>query len=290
MPYMKRAQVSDYFSLVKFPHTIFAMPFAFIGYFIAIKKNGYPFDVFLFVLLILCMFFARNAAMAFNRYTDRFIDKLNPRTSLREIPSEIIKPKYALFFVWTNSILFILTTWFINKLCLYLSPVALAVILGYSFTKRFTSLSHLVLGLGLSLAPIGAYLAVTARFNFLPLLISFLVLTWVSGFDIIYALQDYEFDKKSGLKSIPVMLGKRNALILSIFLHFLSVIFIFYTGFMGSFGILYYVGSVIFTGLLIYQHFLVKPNDLSRLNLAFFTLNGIASLIFAAFAIADFYL
>jgi len=284
------SNVTDFMSLVKFAHTLFALPFACMGYFVAVNSEGQSFSVRLLVLVLLCMLFARNAAMGFNRYTDRFIDKSNPRTALREIPAEIIRPNSALFFVIINSLLFILTTFFINRLCFFLSPVALLVILGYSFTKRFMSFSHLVLGLGLSLAPIGAYLAVTGKFAMIPIFISFIVLFWVSGFDIIYALQDYDFDLKRKLKSVPVWLGKKNALLLSAFFHLISVVFVLLFGWAGNFGIYYWTGALIFTVLIVYQHLLVKPNDLSKLNLAFFTLNGIASLLYAVFAIVDFYL
>jgi 4-hydroxybenzoate polyprenyltransferase len=236
------------------------------------------------------MIFARSAAMAFNRYIDRRIDLENPRTAeVREIPNGTITPKNALIFVIVNCILFIGTTYFINPLCFYLSPVALTVVLGYSLTKRFTALCHLVLGLGLSLAPIGAYLAVTGQFDWLPLFFSFAVLFWVSGFDIIYALQDEEFDKKQKLHSIPVFLGTKNALILSNLLHTITASFILYAGYYADLGLLYWVGSVVFIGLLSYQHFLVKPNDFSKINLAFFTTNGIASVLFAVFVLLDLY-
>jgi 4-hydroxybenzoate polyprenyltransferase len=198
--------VNNYLSLVKFSHTIFALPFAVIGYFLAIHFTANVFDLKLFGLIILCMIFARSAAMAFNRYIDKHIDAANERTAVREIPSGAVKPTSALVFVIINCLLFVTTTYFINTICFYLSPVALAVVLGYSYTKRFTALCHLVLGVGLSLAPIGAYLAVTGEFNLLPLLFSFAVLFWVSGFDIIYALQDEEFDKSKILKSITVIL------------------------------------------------------------------------------------
>jgi len=281
--------VSNYLSLIKFSHTIFALPFALIGYFLAITTTDAAFDLKLFALVILCMVFARSAAMAFNRYIDRKIDEQNSRTAIREIPAGKVKPQSALVFVIANCILFIATTFFINSLCFYLSPVALAVVLGYSLTKRFTALCHLILGIGLSLAPIGAYLAVTGKFDWLPLFFSFAVLFWVSGFDIIYALQDEEFDKSKNLKSIPVCLGKRGALYFSNFLHLLSASFIIYAGIYAHFTFWYWIGTSLFVGLLIYQHTLVKPNDLSKVNLAFFTTNGIASVLFSVFVLIDFY-
>ncbi len=281
---------SNYLSLVKFSHTIFALPFAIIGYFLAITYTESKFNIKLFGLVILCMIFARSAAMAFNRYIDRNIDEQNARTAIREIPTGIVKPQSALLFVIANSIFFVAATFFINRLCFYLSPVALAVVLGYSLTKRFTALCHLILGLGLSLAPIGAYLAVTGSFDWLPLFFSFAVLFWVSGFDIIYALQDEEFDRSKNLKSIPVLLGKKGALMLSNILHLISVGFIVYAGIFAEFSFWYWTGTAIYALLLFYQHTLVKPTDLSKVNLAFFTTNGIASVVFAAFVLIDLYL
>src|SRR5262245_27007456 len=227
-------KVKSYLSLIKFSHTIFAMPFAMIGFFLAytsirdltegneafklaIEKQygalgGYALFIRL-VLVVLCMVFARSAAMAFNRYLDRSFDARNPRTAIREIPAGIIKANSVLWFTIVNCLLFIACTFFINRLCFFLSPIALLVVLGYSYTKRFTPLCHLFLGLGLSLAPIGAYLAVTGRFDLLPIIFSFTVLFWVSGFDIIYALQDEEFDRSQKLHSITVALGKHKGLV-----------------------------------------------------------------------------
>jgi len=283
-------KTSNYISLVKFAHTLFALPFALIGFFTAVHQFPEKFSLWLFIEVLLCMVFARNAAMAFNRYADRVIDEQNPRTARREIPAKIIKAHSALLFVLLNSFLFILTTFFINSLVFYLSPVALIVILGYSYTKRFTWLAHLVLGLGLSLAPIGAYLAVTGHFDVYPILFSIIVLFWVSGFDIIYALQDEDFDKSLNLKSIPAFMGKKNALITSIFLHVVSATFVVVAGMMGEAGILFWVGALVFVVLLVYQHFLVKPHDISKVNLAFFTTNSIAGVIFSAGVILDLYI
>ena len=278
--------MKKYLSLIKFSHTIFAMPFAFIGFFLATKS--YEFEWITLVYVIFCMVFARSAAMAFNRYIDREIDTANPRTAkAREIPNGSIKANSALLFVVINSLLFIATTYLINPLCLALSPIALLVVLGYSYTKRFTSLCHLILGLGLALAPIGAYLAVSGEFNIIPLFFSAAVLFWVSGFDIIYSLQDEEFDKTHELHSMPVLLGKKNALMLSNILHLLTFSALSIAGLLGDFILYYWIGFSIFSALLVYQHTLVKENDLSKVNLAFFTTNGIASLIFGAFVIAD---
>lgn len=239
------------------------------------------------ILVILCMVFARNAAMAFNRLVDRSYDANNERTATREIPSGQISAEKARIFIGVNVILFILTTYFINILCLALSPVALAVILGYSYTKRFTALCHLVLGLGLALAPIGAYLAVTGVFVWAPVVLGVAVLCWVSGFDVMYALQDDQFDEAHNLHSIPTMLGRPRALAVSITLHVLSGAMIILFGSLIGGGLIFWLGGGIFLGLLVYQHLIVSATNLSRINLAFFTTNGIASVLFSLFAMSE---
>ena len=319
--------IKNYLSLIKFSHTIFAMPFAFIGFFLGIFKSrlhqlnlndniGWHTTIFpskyfndgiggahfalptfvnlnpfiaLFILVILCMITARSAAMAFNRYLDRQFDTKNPRTAIREIPAGIISSKNALYFTILMCALFITCTFFINFICFILSPVALFVILFYSYTKRFTFLCHLVLGIGLSLAPIGAYLAVTGVFAWLPILFSIAVVCWVSGFDIIFALQDEAFDKENNLYSMPSVLGKSKALHISEVLHVIAALAICFAGSYGQFGWLYWIGATVFCGMLIYQHLIVKPTDLSRVNIAFMTANGIASVVFAVFVIADLF-
>lgn len=299
--------VKHYLSLVKFSHTIFALPFALIGFFLATypwvsaflssyispsnyTAVSYPYSKplgLVFILVLICMVTARSAAMAFNRYLDRQFDAKNPRTAIREIPAGIISANSALLFTIANCLIFIVATFFINNLCFALSPVALFVILFYSYTKRFTALCHLVLGLGLSLAPIGAYLAVTGSFAVLPVLFSLTVLCWVSGFDIIFALQDEDFDRREGLQSIPVALGTAKALNVSRLLHAMASVLVILAGFYGSFGLFYWIGVGVFISMLIYQHRIVKPGDLSRVNIAFMTANGIASVVFAVFVITD---
>ncbi|HKB43703.1 MAG TPA: UbiA-like polyprenyltransferase [Chitinophagaceae bacterium] len=299
------SKVKNYLSLIKFSHTIFAMPFALIGFFLGVLYHNMNsmhtfnidpvnFQTFKFYkllfLVILCMIFARSAAMAFNRYLDRNIDALNSRTAIREVPTGIISANNALIFTIISCALFLVTSAFINKLCFYLSPVALLVVLGYSYTKRFTPLCHLILGLGLSLAPIGAYIAVTGHFSLLPIFFSLSVIFWVSGFDIIYALQDEEFDKSQKLYSMPAWLGKSKALRVSELLHLLSAACVVVAGWYGNFGWLYWIGVSVFIGMLIYQHSIVKPNDLKKVNLAFMTANGIASVVFAIFVVADLFI
>jgi len=301
-------RIGHYLSLVKFSHTVFALPFALIGFVLGYNSKfkipqhtdylptswsyysptGITGNLWIILLLvILCMVMARNAAMGFNRYLDRDIDAKNKRTALREVPAGVISSQNALWFVIINCLLFIVTTFFINQICFLLSPIALFVILFYSYTKRFTPLCHLVLGVGLSLAPIGAYLAVTGHFDLLPLFFSAIVFTWVSGFDIMYALQDEAFDRENNLKSIPVLLGRKNALLTSRILHIVTAAIIISAGMYGGFSYIYWIGAVIFIGLLIYQHTLVKVNDISKINLAFGTTNGVASVVFAAFVILE---
>ena len=292
----------QYLSLIKFSHTIFAMPFALVGFFVGlmfeqqneIALSGWEkaTDYFIgqwmvFLHILLCMIFARSAAMAFNRYLDRTFDAKNPRTSIREIPRGIISPASALQFTIINSILFMGSAWMINAICFILSPIALIVILGYSYTKRFTALCHLILGLGLSLAPVGAFIAVTEQANLPIILLSAAVIGWVSGFDIIYALQDDAFDVSQGLYSIPGYMGRKNALQLSRLLHFITALLLIGFGYYNGMHWIYYTGLFIYISLLIYQQGIVKENDLSRVNIAFMTANGIASIIFSAFSITD---
>ncbi|MEY4098035.1 MAG: hypothetical protein RL170_879 [Bacteroidota bacterium] len=284
--------VKNYLSLVKFSHTIFALPFAFIGFVLGVRAQWMaklPVEHFFlkFFLVLVCMVSARSTAMAFNRYLDRHFDKLNPRTAIREIPAGIIKAEKALVFIFINMAVFVLASFFINSICFYLSPVALLVILFYSYTKRFTYLCHLVLGIGLSLAPIGAYLAVTGSFALLPLLFSFAVVFWVSGFDIIYALQDIDFDKSQSLYSIPSYWGLHKALSIARVLHVFSASFVIAAFFIGGFHFVYLMGLLVFVGMLLYQNSIVKPNDLTKVNIAFMTANGIASIVFSFFVIAS---
>jgi 4-hydroxybenzoate polyprenyltransferase len=291
MPRLRR--VRDFLSLVKFSHTIFALPFAMLGFFLATLDVG-SFRFSTFGLVVAAMVFARSAAMAFNRYLDREIDRKNHRTAVREIPAGAISARAALLFVIANCLAFVTVAFLLNPLCGWLSPVALLIILGYSFTKRFTYLCHFVLGLGLALAPVGAYLAVTAAWSILPVLYGGVVLLWVAGFDIIYALQDEEFDRREELFSIPVRLGPERALALGRLLHVgcASVLFIALVVQFGrypAFGGLTIGAGLLFVSLLVYQHSLVRPDDLSRVNLAFFTTNGVASLLFGGLSILDIY-
>jgi 4-hydroxybenzoate polyprenyltransferase len=282
--------MKNYLSLIKFSHTIFALPFAIIGFVLGMADHSGIFNIQKFLLMLACMVFARSAAMAFNRYIDRAFDEKNPRTKSREIPAGIISPNKALFYVMINCLLFILATYFINPICFYLSPIALLVVLGYSYTKRFTALCHFVLGLGLALAPIGAYLSVTATFSMLPIWYSLAVITWVSGFDIIYAMQDVDFDASQNLHSIPTYLGKVNALKLSVFLHVIAAVLVIVAGVLAGYGYFYWEGALVFIGMLYYQHSIVSPTNLTKVNIAFMTANGIASVIFGVHVLVALFL
>ncbi len=292
-------KINNYLSLIKFSHTIFAMPFALLGFFMGVfhlDNSSNSWDVLkkyfgsnytVFVFIILCMVFARSAAMAFNRYLDRDFDAKNPRTAIREIPSGLISASSALRFTLINMILFIASAYMINMTCFLLSPIALLVILGYSYTKRFTPLCHLVLGLGLSLAPAGAFIAVTASMIPSVFFLSLAVIGWVAGFDIIYSLQDDQFDASQGLFSIPSIWGRKKALNTSRILHSATAVLIVVAGISFNFNSIYLIGAILFISLLVYQQSLVKVNDLSKVNIAFMTANGIASIVFSIFAITD---
>jgi len=239
---------------------------------------------------LLCMVCARNAAMGFNRYADRRYDARNPRTAGRELPQGVLSPNKVLIFTMVNAGLFMVSAYCLNPLCFYLSPLALLVVLGYSLTKRFTWWSHLILGLGLSIAPIGAYIALTGAFATAPLYFSTLVLFWAAGFDILYALPDEDFDKQEQLHSIPQAFGRRTAMRISAVLHVITACLVVLAGLFLNMNWLYWPGTLFFISLLLYQHLIIKLNNLSRLNAAFFITNGIASVVFAGFVILDIFL
>ena len=279
------AKIGDYMELVKFSHTIFAMPFALMAFVFALKTTNTEFSWILLLQIVGCMVFARNVAMGFNRWTDWKIDRDNPRTASREIPAGKISPKSAMIFVVINALLFIATSLSINLLTAILSPVALAVVMFYSYCKRFTSLAHIVLGLSLGIAPSAAYIATTGTLTFAPCLISLLVLTWCGGFDIIYALQDLDFDRKSGLHSIPVRFGVKGALYISIALHAVSILSLILFAICCPQGPLLWIGVALFSLCIIVEHILVTPTKQRSIGIAFGTLNGIASLTLATFVI-----
>ena len=278
-----------YFSLVKFAHTIFAMPFALMAFVYALYMHeGAEFSWWLLVQVILCMVFARNVAMGFNRWADRDIDKDNPRTADREIPAGVISPRNAMIFIVVNAVLFVATACTINLLTAILSPVALAVVMFYSYCKRFTALAHIVLGLSLAIAPAGAFIAVTGTLTWEVCLLSLLVLTWCGGFDIIYALQDAEFDRKRGLHSIPSTFSVATSLYISIALHCVSVASLVAFALLLPQSWVLWSGVGLFTAILVAEHILVTPKKQRSIGIAFGTLNGLASLTLAAFVIANF--
>lgn len=277
------SRLKDYFSLVKFAHTAFALPFALIGYTLGCLEAG--FEVWTLVAVLGCMVFARNAAMGFNRLIDRRFDARNPRTAGREIPAGRIGTRAAAWFVGVNAAAFVAVAATFNRLTLFLSPVVLLVVLGYSYTKRFTVLCHLVLGVGLAIAPSAAYIAVAGTLAEPVVWLSGLVFTWVSGFDIIYALQDVGFDRSERLHSIPAALGVRGALGVSVSLHVVTAAMVAVVGMQLGNGGLYWIGAAVFLGLLLYQHWIVRPGDLSRIGAMFGLTNGLASMVYAAFVI-----
>ena len=282
------AKLSDYLHLVKFSHTIFAMPFALLSFTYAWLTTEPEANIYLLLAQVVgCMVFARNVAMGFNRWADRDIDAANPRTREREIPAGVISPRGAVWFIAINAVLFITLAALINPLCGWLSPVALAIVMLYSYCKRFTSLAHLVLGLSLGIAPVGAYMAVTGTSSWECWLLALIVMTWCSGFDIIYALQDAEFDRKRGLHSIPALLGTRGALVVSALLHIASIALLCLFASYQPQSWLLYVGCTLFTLILASEHYIVTPTKQRNIGIAFGTFNALASVSLATFLILN---
>ncbi|MDR2894420.1 MAG: putative 4-hydroxybenzoate polyprenyltransferase [Alistipes sp.] len=273
------ATLATYASLVRFSHTVFAMPFALMAYVYALRSTGTPFRWTVLALVLLCMVFARNAAMGFNRWADRRIDADNPRTADRDIPAGRVSPRAAVWFVVANAALFVLSAGLINRLALLLSPVALLVALGYSYTKRFTAWAHVVLGMALAIAPVGAHIAATGTVAVAPVLLATLVLTWVAGFDILYARQDADYDRSHGLHSIPARFSERGAHVISVLLHALTLYCVVVFGMFTSRGAFYWAGAAVFVALLALQH--------TARRLPFDWVNGAASVAFASLAVAD---
>lgn len=273
--------------MVKFEHTIFAMPFALIAALLAARHalNGLQAGTLLWI--IVAMVGARSAAMAFNRLADAEIDRANPRTATRHIPAGLLSRTQVWAFLAVSIGLFELAAWKLNPLCLLLSPIALLAVLGYSYTKRFTSLCHLFLGFAIGIAPIGAWIAVTGRLDTVPLLLGATVMLWIGGFDIIYALQDYDYDCNSALFSLPKRLGKANALLVSRIMHLAAISLLIAVAALSGLHLFAFIGIGIAAALIAWEQSLVKPNDLSRLNLAFFTLNGWVSVSLFVFVLLD---
>ena len=277
--------------LIRFSHTLFALPFAILGALLASYHSGsWIFNPLDWLGIFLCMVTARSAAMAFNRLIDRDIDARNPRTANRHLPARILTSAEVSRFTLVSSLLFIAATCLFlprNPWPIFLSIPVLAWLLGYSYTKRFTSFAHVWLGASLAIAPVSAWIAIRGSLSWPPFLLGMVVLTWVSGFDIIYACQDEAFDRSSGLKSIPVRLGTRRALQLAAFCHLLTICFLIALGYTYPLGRIYGTGVFLASVLLVVEHWLVKPGDLSRVNLAFFHINTILSVGILTFASLD---
>ncbi|MDH7480522.1 MAG: UbiA-like polyprenyltransferase [Armatimonadota bacterium] len=270
--------------MIKFEHTVFALPFALIS--MVLAADGLPEGRVIFWILV-AMVGARSSAMAFNRIADITYDRLNPRTADRALPRGVLTLSEVWLFTLFSAAAFVFAAYMLNPLAFALSPVALIVILGYSYTKRFTSLTHLVLGLALGIAPVGAWIAVRGQFNLAPIVLSAAVMFWTAGFDIIYALQDIEFDRAQGLFSIPRFLGIRRSLMVSRLFHFAAITLLVVFGAVMSLGEAYYVGTAAAAALLIYEQSLVKPHDISKVNIAFFNTNGLVSIGLLIFTVLD---
>ncbi len=267
-------KISVLLEMIKFKLTIFAMPFAFTGAFLA--ADGVP-DLLVFFWIIVAMIGARTSAMGFNRIVDWKFDAKNPRTANRAIPAGEIRHTEAWGMVIFAAALFFFACYQLNPLTLLLSPFALGLTLFYSLTKRFTSLCHLVLGVALAFSPLGGWVAVTGSLSEYPFVLSFGVMFWVAGFDTIYACLDTDFDKRAGLYSLPSRFGRKGAFRLAVFFHLLAFIFFAITGINSDLNHFYYIGLVLTAGALFYQHLIVNPRDLSRINASFFSMNGFIS-------------
>jgi len=274
-----------YLRMIKFPHSIFALPFAFTGAIIA--AEGIP-SLREIVWITVAMVGARSGAMGLNRVIDRKIDRENPRTKNRELPKGEIRLSEAILFTGVSIAIFIFAAYMLNPLCLKLSPIALAVLFIYSYTKRFTWTTHFVLGLALSAAPLGAWIAVRGTFDTEIIPMGIAVIFWLAGFDTLYALQDIEFDKSHGLYSIPKRFGIKNALLLAKLFHLVTFIMLLATGVLFKMGIFYWLGMMIVAGLFIYEHSLVKESDLNKLDIAFFNMNGYISITVFIFTLMDY--
>ena len=266
------SRVATYGRMIKFSHSIFALPFALAAFFLASLREGFEPAKLLWV--VVAMVAARSAAMGFNRWIDAGIDALNPRTANREIPAGALSKSQVLLFVILSGAVLVIAAWRLNPLCLALSPVALAIVFGYSFTKRFTMLSHVVLGLSLAIAPVGAWLAVRGQFELTPIPIGLAVLFWVGGFDILYSCQDVEFDQQMKLHSIPARFGIPRALLLARVAHVIALSSLLALTVVEALHWTYLAGLVLIALLFIYEHSLVKADDLSKIDAAFFIVNG----------------
>jgi len=283
-------RLSNYAGLVRFSHTVFALPFALAS--VALAWPSHPLTLRVFLWILVAMVGARSGAMGFNRLADRHFDALNPRTQNWELPQGKVKVWEAILLTVAASLVFLIAAFQLNIVCFVLSPLALAIVFFYSLTKRFTWASHLFLGLALSLAPMGAWLAVSGSpIDLTELVIPFFlglgVLFWLAGFDVIYSLQDHEFDRHQGLHSIPVRFGVARALKLSTFFHLCTVFFLGLVGLTARMGLVYWLGFAAITVILFWEHRIVKPNDLSRIGRAFFEFNAYVSIGYLLAIVGD---
>ncbi len=287
--FLKRLRLT--LEMIRFEHSVFALPFALTGALLAFREGGnfVAGGARVLGLIVLAMVGARSAAMAFNRLVDAEIDGRNPRTKGRHIPAGLLSRSFGWGFTVASSALFFLAAWLLNPLCFQLAPLALAIVFSYSFTKRFTRMSHLVLGFALGIAPAAAWIAVRGSLDVRILLLTAAVMFWTAGFDIIYSCQDYEFDLENGLFSIPKALGIARALMVARLLHLLMIASLLLLVQQLQLGPLAVAGVVAVTALLVYEHGLVKPHDLSKVNAAFFTMNGWVSVLFFVFWAADIF-
>ncbi len=273
-------KIATLLEMIKFKHTVFALPFALIGAFLA--GGGIP-DAAVFAWIILAMIGARTSAMGFNRIVDRRFDRRNPRTAGRAIPAGAVKLREAWVMVILAAALFFFACYNLNRLTLLISPFALGLTFFYSLTKRFTWLCHLVLGAALAFSPLGGWVAVNGSLSGYPYVLSLGVLFWVAGFDTVYACLDADFDRKAGLFSLPARFGREGAFKLAVLLHVIAFILFAMTGYLMNLHIIYYLGLAVTAGALFYQHLIVNPKDLSRISMSFFAMNGLISLtLFAA--------
>ena len=283
------AGIRDYLSLIKFSHSIFALPFALMAFLVAAREH---FQVLVLCQVVLAMVCARAAAMAYNRWTDRHLDAINPRTQAREIPRGVIRPGAALVFAVACGLGFLLVAWWIAPLCLWLGIPVLAVLLGYSHAKQFTVLSHIWLGFALGLAPPAAWIAATGTLDgtiMAPCALGLGVLLWVMGFDVLYACQDEAFDREQGLHSLPARVGRPTALHIAALAHLWAIPLFWWFGYQEQLGVFYYVGVGLAAVVLFGEHRVVRPDDLSRVNVAFFTMNGVVGVVMLGCTLLDLY-
>ncbi|HCT64190.1 MAG TPA: 4-hydroxybenzoate octaprenyltransferase [Lachnospiraceae bacterium] len=274
--------IRNFFELVKFEHTLFALPFAYMG---GVLADGG--SVFKWILVTLAMIGARTAGMSLNRLIDRKIDEKNPRTKNRILPSGKMKNSTVWLIVILSLVLFLWSAYLLNPLCFILSPTALILLFLYSYLKRFTYLCHIVLGIILGAAPVGGWIAMTGRLDIAPILLGVAVIFWTAGFDIIYACQDYQFDIKEKLFSIPTKFGVSKALIISEMFHVITILLIFYVGFILGLNLIYFMGVIIVAGLIAYEHYLVRPEKLNSIQRAFFVINSWVSVILLIFTLVS---